>query len=86
MLVLTRKSQETVVVGSTDGGEYLLKITVLRIKSGSVVLGFDVAADVPVHRLEVWEQIHTSGTSKEASSEDGLLDDDRKPPRPEPLA
>ncbi len=62
MLVLTRKNQETVVVGGTGGFETLLKVTVLRIKSGSVVLGFDVAEDVPVHRLEVWERIHASGT------------------------
>ena len=61
MLVLTRKSQETVVVGGADGFECLLKVTVLRIKNGSVVLGFDVAADVPVHRLEVWERIQASG-------------------------
>ncbi len=61
MLVLTRKNQETVVIGGTGGFETLLKVTVLRIKSGSVVLGFDVAGDVPVHRLEVWERIHASG-------------------------
>ena len=65
MLVLTRKSQETVVVGGTDGFECLLKVTVLRIKNGSVVLGFDVAADVPVHRLEVWERIHASAAPKD---------------------
>ncbi len=48
------------VVGGTDGFEPILKVTVLRIKGGSVLLGFDVAADVPVHRLEVWERIHDS--------------------------
>jgi carbon storage regulator CsrA len=62
MLVLTRKNQETVVIGGTGGFETLLKVTVLRIKSGSVVLGFDVAEHVPVHRLEVWERIRASGT------------------------
>lgn len=61
MLVLTRKNQETVVIGGADGFESILKVTVLRINGGSVVLGFDVAAEVPVHRLEVWERIRASG-------------------------
>jgi carbon storage regulator len=57
MLVLTRKSQETVVVGGSDGFQAILKVTVLDVKGGKVRLGFEAAADVPVHRLEVWEQI-----------------------------
>ena len=61
MLVLSRKSQESVVVGGTDGFEPLLKVTVLEIKGGSVRLGFEGAAEVPVHRLEVWERIHAAG-------------------------
>jgi len=65
MLVLTRKSQETVVIGGANGFESVLKVTVLRIKGGSVVLGFEAAADVPVHRLEVWERIHDSGAQKD---------------------
>ena len=36
MLVLTRKSQETVVVGGADGFETILKVTVLSIKGGKV--------------------------------------------------
>jgi carbon storage regulator len=57
MLVLTRKSRETVVVGGSDGFQAILKVTVLDIKAGKVRLGFEVAADVPVHRMEVWERI-----------------------------
>jgi carbon storage regulator CsrA len=65
MLVLTRKSQETVVVGGTEAFESILRVTVLRIKGSSVVLGFEIAADVPVHRLEVWERIHDSDGQKD---------------------
>lgn len=61
MLILTRKSQETVVVGTAHGFEHLLKVTVLEIKGGAVKLGFEVDAVVPVHRLEVWERIHAAG-------------------------
>jgi carbon storage regulator CsrA len=61
MLVLSRKSQKSVVVGGSDGFEHLLKVTVLEIGNGKVRLGFDVDATVPVHRLEVWERILASG-------------------------
>ena len=58
MLVLSRKSQETVVVGGSDGFQRILKVTVLSVKGGTVRLGFEVDADVPIHRLEIWERIH----------------------------
>jgi len=60
MLVLSRKRQESVVVGGSDGFAQLLKVTVVEIKSGTVRLGFEVDAAVPVHRLEVWERIHAT--------------------------
>ncbi len=53
MLVLTRKSQESVVVGGAEGFAPLLKVTVLEIRCGKVRLGFEVDAEVPVHRWEV---------------------------------
>lgn len=65
MLVLTRKNQETVVIGGADGLKCLLKVTVLSIKGGSVSLGFEAATDVAVHRLEVWERIRDRGARKE---------------------
>jgi carbon storage regulator len=61
MLVLSRKIQESVVVGGSDRFERMLKVTVLEIKGGKVRLGFEADADVPVHRLEVWEQIVAAG-------------------------
>jgi len=67
MLVLTRKSQESVVVGGSDGFERLLKITVLEICGGKVRLGFEVDKEVPVHRSEVWERIRANGQADSAS-------------------
>jgi carbon storage regulator len=61
MLVLTRKTQESVVVGGSDGFERMLKVTVLDIQHGKVRLGFEADAGVPVHRLEVWERICVNG-------------------------
>ncbi len=61
MLVLTRKSQESVVIGGSGGFERLLRITVLEICAGKVRLGFDVDRDIPVHRSEVWERLGAQG-------------------------
>ena len=57
MLVLSRKSQESVVIGAPDGLHRMFRVTVLEITGGRVRLGFEVDAGVPVHRGEVWERI-----------------------------
>ena len=57
MLVLTRKTEESVVVGGTDGLTRLLKVTVLEIRNGMVKLGFEADDTVPAHRSEVWDRI-----------------------------
>jgi carbon storage regulator len=61
MLVLSRKSRESVVVGGADGFHQLLKVTVLGIRGGKVQLGFEVDPGIPVHRSEVWERIRAGG-------------------------
>jgi carbon storage regulator CsrA len=58
MLVLSRKSQQSVVVGGTDRFGCVLTVTVLEISGQTVRLGFEVDTSVPVHRLEVWKRIH----------------------------
>ena len=65
MLVLSRKSRESVVVGGADGFHRLLKVTVLEITGARVRLGFDIDPDVPVHRSEVWERINARGLANE---------------------
>lgn len=67
MLVLSRKTKESVVVGGSEGFESMLKVTVVEICGGKVRLGFEVDGAVPVHRLEVWERIH-AGTQSERPS------------------
>ena len=69
MLILSRRNQETVVVGGSSGFEVLLKVTVLEIRRGMVRLGFEVDKAVPVHRLEVWERIHANDQSSRAAIE-----------------
>jgi len=66
MLVLSRKNNESVVVGGSDTFQRLFKVTVLEINGSRVRLGFEVDSDIPVHREEVWERIQTG--PKRASS------------------
>ena len=61
MLVLSRRIDESVVVGDTDGVDETVKVTVLAIAGGKVRLGFEVAGNVPVHRWEVWQRIRAEG-------------------------
>jgi len=60
MLVLSRKSRESVVVGGISAVDRKLVVTVLEIEGGKVRLGFDAPADVAVHREEVWQRIRSA--------------------------
>ena len=74
MLVLSRKHRESVVIGGTDGLHRLLKVTVLGIHGTNVKLGFEVDADVPIHRAEVWGRIRAhSQTDSPAGDPAGPL-------------
>ena len=53
MLVLSRKSLQTIVFGGADGSERQVKVTVLEIKHGKVKLGFEAPGDVRIHRSEI---------------------------------
>jgi carbon storage regulator len=73
MLVLSRRHRESVVVGGSRGFDHLLKITVLGIKGTSVKLGFEVDAEVPVHRSEVWERINDSERAESQQPNEPIL-------------
>lgn len=57
MLVLSRKPLESIVVGGANSIEQMLKVTVLEIKHGSVRLGFEAPAEIPVMRWELWKRM-----------------------------
>jgi carbon storage regulator CsrA len=67
MLVLSRKKQESVVVGGPELSQRILRVTVLEICGEKVKLGFDADPDVPVHRLEVWERIFGNRQADQSS-------------------
>jgi carbon storage regulator CsrA len=62
-----------VVVGGSTGFDHLLKITVLGIKGTSVKLGFEVDAEVPVHRSEVWDRINDSERAESQQPNEPIL-------------
>ena len=57
MLVLSRKSKESVVIGAADDMQELVRVTVLDVRGGTVKLGFAAEDDVAVYREEVWERV-----------------------------
>ena len=57
MLVLTRKTRESVVIGRPEDSQIVLEITILEIEGGRVRLGFTADKRMPIHRREVWDRI-----------------------------
>lgn len=51
MLILTRRTNETVTIGDN------VRVTVLGIKGNQVRIGVSAPKDLPVHRKEVYERI-----------------------------
>jgi carbon storage regulator CsrA len=69
MLVLTRKKQESIAIGSLNDTQPLVTVTVLDIAGGRVRLGFKGDPSVFIHRSELWERIHTRGGPEERQDE-----------------
>ena len=51
MLILTRKVNETLMVGDD------VSVTVLGIKGGQIRIGINAPREIAVHRQEVYERI-----------------------------
>ena len=51
MLVLTRKNNETLVIGKD------ITVTVLEIQGDRVKLGIDAPKDISIHRKEIFDAI-----------------------------
>ena len=56
MLVLTRKVGQVITLGSPHSPEKAIEIKVVEVQGSDVKLGFEAPGDVPIHRLEIWEQ------------------------------
>ncbi|HAI86202.1 MAG TPA: carbon storage regulator [Firmicutes bacterium] len=60
MLVLTRKSKQSIMIG--DG----IEVTVVEIRGDAVRIAIDAPREIPVHRKEVYEEIQRE--NREASA------------------
>jgi len=57
MLVLARKSRESVVIAANHDSDELVRVTVIDVREGRVKLGFQANNAVAIHREEVWERV-----------------------------
>lgn len=70
MLALTRKSNETIMIGDD------ISITILDIKGDQVRIGIEAPKSVPIYRQELYVQIQES--NKEAADSAQAINDIRK--------
>lgn len=64
MLVLSRREQETLVIGDD------VFLTIVEIRNGQVRMAIDAPRSVSVHRKEVWMKIKgkvSEGTASQAT-------------------
>ena len=79
MLVLTRRPNQSIVVG---GGEIV--ITVLEVRGDQVRIGIKAPREVQVHRDEVWAELQKANRAAALSNREAIqrLQELRKqPPR-----
>lgn len=62
MLVLTRKTDESIMIGDD------VQIKVVSVDGNKVRLGITAPREVQVHRLEIYEEIQTEREKSQESS------------------
>ena len=66
MLVLTRKVQQSIVIGDD------IEVVVLEVRGEQVRLGIRAPKDVSVHRKEIYSQIHEENVGATQAKPDDL--------------
>ena len=66
MLILTRKSNESVMVGNN------IEIRVLEVHGDHVRIGFTAPSNIPIYRKEVYEAIQHENAQAAGQSAQGL--------------
>ena len=75
MLVLSRKKNESIVIGND------IKIVVVEIRGDKVRLGIEAPQSVSVHRREVYEAIQRDGEERKRAEPGPLSSHVGGPPR-----
>ncbi len=57
MLVLTREVGQSIIIGNN------IKITIVQVRGEQARVGIDAPREIPVHRLEVFEELQGANTS-----------------------
>jgi len=70
MLVLTRKGNQSIMIGDD------IEVTVLAVMGEKVRIGIDAPRSVPVFRKEVYLEIQQDREGTEEAEEDGEVDDE----------
>jgi carbon storage regulator len=71
MLVLTRKSNQSIMIGDE------IEVSVLSVMGEKVRIGIQAPQEVPVFRKEIYLEIHRE-TGAVSASEDGQMDHRRR--------
>ena len=75
MLVLTRKSNQSIMIGDD------IEVSVLAIMGEKVRIGIEAPRSIPVFRKEVYLEIRQDASTEEARQEvDAALDELKKSP------
>ena len=64
MLILTRKSDESIIIGNN------IEIKILKVQGNQVHIGIDAPRDVSIYRQEIYEQIRAENECAVQSSKD----------------
>ncbi len=67
MLVLTRKSEESVIIGST------IEVKILGIRGDQVSIGFSAPSEISIYRKEVYEEIQRENRQAVSRGADELI-------------
>jgi carbon storage regulator len=64
MLVLTRKTNQAIVIGDD------IEISILAVVGDKIRIGIEAPRSVPVYRKEVWLEIQREGSRRASGSEE----------------
>lgn len=74
MLVLTRKRDESIIIGDS------IKVTVVDVRGDQVKLGIEAPRSIPVHREEIYKEIQEENRRASVQGDVSSLELDRFTP------